>query len=209
MIGQLRGRLVAKQPNQVVVDVGGVGYLVQIPLSTFAGLGELNSETTLLVHTHVREDQIALYGFLTAREKQLFRLLLEASGVGPALAVKLLSGLPLDELVLALRRGDVARLVQIPGVGRKTAERIVVELRDRLAALGMPEEEEKVAVHAPLEADVLSALLNLGYDRRAAERATAEAARNGVGRGFEELLRAALQHLSRPGKTAASTRGGG
>ncbi|MCL6480781.1 MAG: Holliday junction branch migration protein RuvA [Firmicutes bacterium] len=209
MIGQLRGRLVAKQPNQVVVDVGGVGYLVQIPLSTFAGLGELNSETTLLVHTHVREDQIALYGFLTAREKQLFRLLLEASGVGPALAVKLLSGMPLDELVLALRRGDVARLVQVPGVGRKTAERIVVELRDRLAALGVAEEEEKVAAHAPLEADVLSALLNLGYDRRAAERATAEAARNGVGRGFEELLRAALQHLSRPGKTAASARGGG
>ncbi len=209
MIGQLRGRLVAKQPNQVVVDVGGVGYLVQIPLSTFTGLGELNSETTLLIHTHVREDQLALYGFLTAREKQLFRLLLEASGVGPALAVKLLSGLPLDELVLALRRGDVARLVQVPGVGRKTAERIVVELRDRLAALGGAEEEEKLTAHAPLEADVLSALLNLGYDRRAAERATAEAARNGVGRGFEELLRAALQHLSRPGKTAASARGGG
>ncbi len=208
MIGQLRGRLVAKQPNQVVVDVGGVGYLVQIPLSTFTGLGELNSETTLLIHTHVREDQIALYGFLTTREKQLFRLLLEASGVGPALAVKLLSGMPLDELVPAIRRGDVARLVQIPGVGRKTAERIVVELRDRLAALEAAE-EEPLAARTPLEADVLSALLNLGYDRRAAERATDEAARNGAGRDFEEWLRAALQHLSRSRKAAADARGDG
>ena len=208
MIGQLRGRLVAKQPNQVVVDVGGVGYLVQIPLSTFTGLGEVNSETTLLIHTHVREDQIALYGFLTTREKQLFRLLLEASGVGPALAVKLLSGMPLDERVPAIRRGDVARLVQIPGVGRKTAERIVVELRDRLATVETAA-EEKPAARTPLEADVLSALLNLGYDRRAAERATAEAARNGASRDFEQWLRAALQHLSRSGKAAADARGGG
>lgn len=198
MIGQLRGRLVEKRPNQVVVDAGGVGYLVHIPLSTFYELGELHTETTLLIHTHVREDQIALYGFLTAREKHLFKLLLEASGVGPGLAVKLLSGLPLDELVPAIRRGDVAQLVRIPGVGRKTAERIVVELRDRLAAMEETEQEEKPAARSQLEADVLSALLNLGYERRTAERATAEAARNGAGRSFEELLRAALQRLSRP-----------
>jgi Holliday junction DNA helicase RuvA len=201
MIGQLRGRLVEKRPNQVVVDAGGVGYLVNIPLTTFYGLGELHTETTLLIHTHVREDQIALYGFLTAREKRLFQLLLEASGVGPGLAVKLLSGLPLDELVPAIRRGDIARLVCIPGVGKKTAERIVVELRDRLAAIEVAE-EEKPAARSELEADVLSALLNLGYDRRAAERATAEAVRNGTVRSFEELLRTALQHLSRPAKAA-------
>ncbi len=202
MIGQLRGRLVEKRPNQVVLDAGGVGYLVNIPLSTFYGLGELHSETTLLIHTHVREDQLALYGFLTARERHLFKLLLEASGVGPGLAVKMLSGLPLEELVPAIHRGDVAQLVRIPGVGRKTAERIVVELRDRVAAMEAAE-EEKPAARSQLEADVLSALLNLGYDRRAAERATTEAARDGAGRGFEELLRAALQHLSRPVKADA------
>ena len=135
MIGSLRGTLIDKRPNQVLLEVGGVGYQVQIPLSTFAGLGALHAETMLLIHTHVREDQFSLYGFLTAREKQCFELLLSASGVGPSLALKILSGMSLEQLVPAIRKGDLAQLVRIPGVGRKTAERIVVELRDKLAAV--------------------------------------------------------------------------
>src|SRR5271154_3234983 len=136
MIGSLRGKLTEKRPNQILLDVGGVGYQVQIPLSTFAVLGALHEETTLLIHTHVREDQFSLYGFLTSREKQCFELLISASGVGPALALKILSGMGLEELVPAIRKGDLAQLVRIPGVGRKTAERMVVELRDKLAAMG-------------------------------------------------------------------------
>ncbi len=135
MIAQLRGTLADKRPNQVLVDVGGVGYLVHIPLSTFYALGELHSNVTLLIHTQVREDAISLYGFLSAREKHLFELLISASGVGPVLALKILSGMSVDDLVPAVRSGDLARLTRIPGVGRKTAERMVVELRDKLAAM--------------------------------------------------------------------------
>ena len=137
MIGQLRGRLTDKRPNQVLVDVGGVGYLVQVPLSTFASLGELHTEVTLLIHTHVREDALSLYGFLSSREKHFFELLLSASGVGPSLALKILSGMSVEELVPAIRGGDLARLTRIPGVGRKTAERIVVELKDKLEAVAI------------------------------------------------------------------------
>ncbi len=201
MIGQLRGRLEDKRPNQVVVDVAGVGYQVQIPLSTFAALGELHSEVTLLVHTHLREDQIALYGFLTAREKHLFELLLSASGVGPNLALRILSGMSVDDLVPAIRSGDLARLIGIPGIGRRTAERIVVELRDRLAALeAAPAEKPSRAV--PVEDDVASALVNLGYDRREVARALDQARRDGRAAGFEPLLRAALARLSaaKPGR---------
>jgi len=194
MIGQLRGRLEDKRPNQVLVEVGGVGYQVQIPLSTFAELGELHSEVTLLVHTHLREDQIALYGFLTAREKHLFELLLSASGVGPNLALRMLSGMSVDELVPAIRSGDIARLVRTPGIGRKTAERIVVELRDRLAGV------EAAPVEAPargsVEEDVASALVNLGYDRREVARALEEVGLDGQAAGFEAVLRAALARLS-------------
>src|SRR5208283_5626101 len=132
MIGSLRGNLIDKRANQVLLEVGGVGYQVQIPLSTFAGLGALHAETMLLIHTHVREDQFSLYGFLTAREKHCFELLISASGVGPSLALKILSGMGLDQLIPAIRKGDLAQLVRIPGVGRKTAERIVVELRDKV-----------------------------------------------------------------------------
>jgi Holliday junction DNA helicase RuvA len=197
MIGQLRGRLVEKRPNQIIVDAAGVGYQVYIPLSTFAALGDLHAEVTLLIHTHVREDQLALYGFLTAREKQLFELLLQASGVGPTLALKILSGMSADELAPAIRRGDLAQLVRIPGIGRKTAERIVVELRDRLVALE-PSEVEAPASRSGIDADVFSALLNLGYERRAVEKALDEARRNGSTGSFEVLLRAALQQLSGP-----------
>jgi holliday junction DNA helicase RuvA len=193
MIGSLRGKLIEKRPNLVLLEVGGVGYQVLIPLSTFTSLGALHAEATLLVHTHVREDQLALYGFLTSREKQCFELLISASGVGPSLALKILSGMGLDELVPAIRKGDLAQLVRIPGVGRKTAERIVLELRDKLAAVDVPE-VGKPATRSQLESDVASALVNLGYDERAVESAMAKS-RGTVGNDFESLLRASLQVL--------------
>lgn len=199
MIGQLRGRLVGKRPNQVLVDVGGVGYLVQVPLSTYATLGELHTEVTLLIHTHVREDALALYGFLSSREKHFFEMLLSASGVGPTLALKILSGMNVEELVPAIRTGDLARLTRIPGVGRKTAERIVVELKDKLETVAI-EAAEKPAPSSPagVEADVISALVNLGYDARTAESIVSEAKREAGASNFEKLLRSALQILSAP-----------
>ena len=193
MIGSLRGTLIEKRPNQVLLEVGGVGYVVQIPLSTFTSLGALHSENTLLIHTHVREDQFSLYGFLTAREKHCFELLISASGVGPSLALKILSGMSLDDLIPAIRKGDLAQLVRIPGVGRKTAERMVVELRDKLAAVDVPE-AGKPATRSQLESDVASALVNLGYDEREVEKAIAQS-RATVGNDFETLLRASLQVL--------------
>jgi holliday junction DNA helicase RuvA len=193
MIGLLRGKLVDKRPNQILLDVGGVGYQVHIPLSTFTALGALHDETTLLIHTHVREDQFNLFGFITAREKHCFELLISASGVGPSLALKILSGMSLEELVPAIRKGDLAQLVRIPGVGRKTAERMVVELRDKLAAVDVPE-AGKPATRSQLESDVSSALENLGYDERAVEKAIAQS-RATVGNDFETLLRASLQVL--------------
>src|SRR5262245_6129787 len=206
MIGQLRGRLAEKRPNQVLVDVGGVGYLVQVPLSTYAALGELHTEVTLLIHTHVREDALALFGFVSSREKHFFELLLSASGVGPSLALKILSGMSVEELVPAIRNGDLVRLTKIPGVGRKTAERIVVELKDKLDAVTVePAERPAPASPAGIEADVVSALVNLGYDPRAAESAVAEAKREAGTSNFERLLRASLQVLSAPKGRAART----
>jgi holliday junction DNA helicase RuvA len=193
MIGSLRGKLLEKRTNQVLIDVGGVGYQVQIPLSTFATLGTLHGETTLLIHTHLREDQIALYGFMTAREKHCFELLISASGVGPSLALKILSGMSIEELVPAIRRGDLAQLVQIPGVGRKTAERIVVELRDKLAAVDVPDSGKQKA-RSQVESDVASALMNLGYDERSVERAI-EKVRVYADGDFEKMLRETLQTL--------------
>jgi len=193
MIGSLRGTLIEKRPNQVLLEVGGVGYLVQIPLSTFTALASLHSENTLLIHTHVREDQFSLYGFLTAREKYCFELLISASGVGPSLALKILSGMSLDELIPAIRKGDLAQLVRIPGVGRKTAERMVVELRDKLAAVDVPE-AGKPTTRSQLESDIASALVNLGYEERSVEHAIAKS-RGTVGNDFESLLRASLQVL--------------
>jgi len=203
MIGQLRGRLADKRPNQVLVDVGGVGYLVAVPLSTFAALGELHTEVTLLIHTHVREDTLALYGFLSAREKHVFEMLLGASGVGPSLALKILSGMSVEELVPAIRAGDVVRLTRIPGVGRKTAERMVVELKDKLEAVVVAEEKATPVSAAGMEADVVSALTNLGYEGRSAENAVAEGKRSAGTASFEKLLKAALQALSTPKGSAA------
>src|SRR6202022_2837860 len=205
MIGQLRGRLADKRPNQVLVDVGGVGYLVQVPLSTFASLGELHTEVILLIHTHVREDALSLYGFLSSREKHFFELLLSASGVGPTLALKILSGMNVEELVPAIRSSDLARLTRIPGVGRKTAERIGVELKDKLEAVTLEAEKPAAASPAGVEADVVSALVNLGYDARAAESAVADAKREVGVANFEKLLRAGLQSLSAPKGRAART----
>src|SRR5262252_3771470 len=204
MIGQLRGRLADKRPNQVMVDIGGVGYLVAVPLSTYAVLGELHTEVTLLIHTHVREDQFALYGFLSSREKYFFELLIGVSGIGPSLALKILSGMTVEELVPAIRSGDIARLSKTPGVGRKTAERMVVELKDKLEAVVVSEEKAPASV-AGVEADVVSALTNLGYDGRQAESAVAEGKRAAGSTSFEKLLKAALQALSAPkGQSARS-----
>jgi len=202
MIGLLRGKLIEKRPNQVLIDVGGVGYQALIPLSTFAGLGALHSETTLLIYTHVREDQLALYGFVTAREKHCFELLISASGVGPSLALKILSGMSLEELIPAIRKGDLAQLVRIPGVGRKTAERMVVELRDKLAAVDVAD-AGKPTTRSQLESDVGSALVNLGYDARSVENAIEKARGNGT-KEFEELLRASLQILGGPAMKKAA-----
>jgi Holliday junction DNA helicase RuvA len=196
MIGLLRGRLLEKRPNQVILDVGGVGYLVAIPLSTFATMGELHAEVTLLIHTHVREDALSLYGFLSQREKHFFELLLGASGVGPSLALKILSGMNVEELVPAIRGGDLARLTKIPGVGRKTAERMVVELKDKLGTVTVEAEKPTPASPAGVESDVKSALINLGYDERSAEAAVADGKRQAGASNFEKLLRAALGTLT-------------
>jgi holliday junction DNA helicase RuvA len=200
MIAQLRGTLADKRPNQLIVEVGGVGYLVNIPLSTFYALGGLREEVSLLVHTHVREDSLALYGFLTAREKHLFEMLISTSGVGPALALKILSGMSADELEPAIREGDIARLTRIPGVGKKTAERIVVEMRDKLAAAesGALPTSATTASQGGVAGEVVSALLNLGCDSRAAESAVDRAGRDGGARDFDALLSAALLELSAP-----------
>jgi holliday junction DNA helicase RuvA len=198
MIGLLRGRLLEKRPNQVILDVGGVGYVVAVPLSTFAALGELHAEVTLLIHTHVREDALALYGFLSAREKHFFELLLGASGVGPSLALKILSGMNVEELVPAIRTGDLVRLTRIPGVGRKTAERIIVELKDRLEAMAREVDKPVAPSPAGAEADVKSALVNLGYDERTVDSAVSEAKREAGTSNFEKLLRVALAALSAP-----------
>lgn len=203
MIGQLRGRLADKRPNQVMVDVGGVGYLVAVPLSTYAALGELHTEVTLLIHTHVREDAFSLYGFLTSREKHFFEMLLSASGVGPSLALKILSGMSTEELIPAIRGNDLGRLTKIPGVGRKTAERMVVELKDKLESMATLEQKPSIASPAGAEADVTSALINLGYDGRTSENAVEEAKRTVGTSSFEKLLKASLQSLTGPKGKAA------
>jgi holliday junction DNA helicase RuvA len=205
MIAQLRGTLDDKRPNQVLVDVGGVGYLVHIPLSTFYALGDLHSNVTLLIHTQVREDAISLYGFLSAREKHLFELLISASGVGPVLALKILSGMSVDDLVPAVRSGDLARLTRIPGVGRKTAERMIVELRDKLAAMEIPEDARKPVPTTGAGDEVVFALTNLGYDQSVAENAVEAVRSNGDAIDFEALLRASLHRLRNPKARASRT----
>ena len=193
MIAHLRGRLLSKHPNQAIVEAGGVGYDVTITIPTFSDLPASGSEVALFIHTHVREDALALFGFLRAAEKQLFEKLLQVSGIGPKLAITILSGMPATEMVGSIRSGDVARLTRIPGIGKKTAERMVLELRDKLEAFG---EAPAPKLATPVEEDVLSALVNLGYQRAVAERALA-AAGNGKSGSFEVLFREALSALSK------------
>jgi len=195
VIAALRGRLLRKKPQEVVVDVSGVGYRVTIPLSTFYRLAEPGADVTLLTHTHVREDTLALFGFLTAAEQTLFERLIAVSGVGPKLAISILSGIEAPDLVAALKASDVSRLTRIPGVGKKTAERLSLELKDKMQ--GLEATEEAVPASAPPSAqdDLVSALVHLGYSRPEAERGVARALAQGEGR-FEELLRRSLRFLS-------------
>ena len=200
MIGSLHGRLADKQPNRLIVDVQGVGYELQVPLSTFYGLGEVGSDVSLRVHTHVREDALALFGFATRLELDLFERLIAISGVGPRLALAVLSGIEPPDLVRAVRAGDIVRLTKIPGVGKKTAERIGLELKDRLpATLDVDTGTDEVASpHGEIRDDVLSALLNLGYHRPLAERAVEAALKSASGaEGFEHVLRMALRELAK------------
>ena len=198
MIGHLRGRLVDKQPNRLVVDVNGVGYELHVPLSTFYDVGDEGSDVSLRVHTHVREDTLALFGFATKLELYVFERLIAISGVGPRLALAVLSGIEPPDLVRAVRQGDVARLTRIPGVGKKTAERIGLELKDRLPAVldSEGEAESPTPTAGDDRADVLSALLNLGYHRPLAERAVESAVSSGAA-GFEHTLRQALRELAK------------
>ena len=196
MIAHLRGNLLVKHPNQAIIEAGGVGYDVTISVPTFSDLPAVGDEVSLYIHTHVREDQLALYGFFRAAEKQLFEKLLTVSGIGPKLAITILSGMAADEMIGAIRGNDVARLTRIPGIGRKTAERMVLELRDKLPAQPS-DHEEVVPTITPVEEDVLSALLNLGYQRGAAEKALATASKAGKARSFESLFREAMGVLSK------------
>ena len=191
-----RWRLRAKHPNQAIVETGGVGYDVTISVPTFSDLPAIGGEVTLHIHTHVREDLIALYGFLRPAEKRLFEKLITVSGIGPKLAITILSGMAADEMVSAIRGNDVARLTRIPGIGKKTAERMVLELRDKLPSEGVAESPAMPAVSA-VEEDVLSALMNLGYQRAAAERALASVEKNGKGSSFEVMFRQTLGVLSK------------
>jgi holliday junction DNA helicase RuvA len=196
MIAHLRGKLLAKHPNQAIVETAGVGYDVTISVPTFSDLPEAGAEVALHIHTHVREDVIALYGFLRPSEKLLFEKLITVSGIGPKLAITILSGMAADEMVGAIRGNDVARLTRIPGIGKKTAERMVLELRDKLpetVSAALPAPPASTAV----EEDVLSALANLGYQRAAAEKALAAVLKGGSSGSFDRLFRAALGQLSK------------
>ena len=194
MIGHLRGTILEKHPNQVIVESAGVGYEVQIPISTYTALAEPGASAALRIYTHVREDALLLFGFATPEEKALFERLISVSGIGPKLAITVLSGLPTADLTAAIRNSDVGHLVRIPGVGKKTAERMVLELKDKLA--GIDTTGKTAAAAGPplstLERDVLSALQNLGCSRPAAEDALHKVKERGVPAEFEPLFRAAL-----------------
>lgn len=195
MIGFLRGNLLRKNPQELLLDVGGVGYRVLVPVSTFCRLGEQGSQAQLLIHTHVREDQLVLYGFGTPTEIELFEKLISVSGVGPKVALGVLSGIEADDLVQAIRANDVARLTRVPGVGKKTSERLILELKDKLGSLhattgGPP-------TISPAKTDLLSALANLGYTSTEADRAATEAIRLQPDAALGDLLRASLRAISK------------
>ncbi|MBP9945314.1 MAG: Holliday junction branch migration protein RuvA [Vicinamibacteria bacterium] len=195
MIGFLRGVLLHKTPQELLIDVGGVGYKVQAPISTFCRLGDQGAQAQLLIHTHVREDQLVLYGFLTNTELELFEKLISVSGVGPKVALGVLSGIEADDLVHAIRANDVARLTRVPGVGKKTAERLILELKDKIGTLLTTTAEPTAP--SPQRSDLLSALRNLGYSPAEADRAATEALRLQPEATLGELLRGALRLISR------------
>jgi len=194
MIAHLRGKLISKHPNQAIVEAGGVGYDVTISVPTFSELPALNSEVSFFIHTHVREDALALFGFLRPQEKQLFERLLSVSGIGPKLAITILSGMPADAMVAAIKGNNVAALTRIPGIGKKTAERMVLELRDKLEAFGIA--AEAAPATSPVEEDVISALVNLGYQRAIAEKTLARLG-SVSGQSFDGLFRQALAALAK------------
>ncbi len=196
MIAQLRGLILRKSPQDVVIDVAGVGYRVLIPVSTFYRLGDEGSEASLRIHTHVREDALMLFGFESAAEQALFERLLEVAGVGPKLAVNILSGIEAPELAAALRASDLARLTRIPGVGKKTAERLILELRDKMPAVTGGEELRTASASGTTKDDLLSALANLGYSRGEVETGVDRALQEEPGARFEDLLRRSLRVLS-------------
>ncbi len=207
MIAHLSGTLLSKEPNAVILDVGGVGYEVTIPISTFYDLEEPGSPVKLRIYTHVREDALQLYGFKTLRERELFMRLISVSGIGPRLGITLLSGMSADEMIASIRTNNLARLTLIPGVGRKTAERLVMELRDKVAALSSAELEEElggvpaggvgITTEDSMRSDVLSALLNLGYQRGTAEKAVTAALDEGGDISVEVILRRSLKKLAK------------
>lgn len=202
MIAHISGKLIQKQPNSIIVDVAGVGYELNVPLSTFYDLGEIGANVSLRVHTHVREDALQLFGFRTEAEKKLFLLLNTVSGIGPKLAITVLSGLSAEELIQAIRAGNLTKLTSIPGVGKKTAERMLVELKDKVAAILPPGlESSTTAVIAQtgdaMREDVISALVNLGYVRAQAEKAVGATLKETPDANFATTLKRALSQLSR------------
>ena len=206
MIAHLSGTLLSKQPNSVILDVGGVGYEVNIPVSTFYDVGDEGSSVKLRIYTHVREDTLQLFGFKTTRERELFLKVISVSGIGPSLGIKLLSGMTADEMIASIRTNNLAKLTLIPGIGRKTAERLVMELRDKVATLSSTELEHELDTKdtgAPMttedsmRADVLSALLNLGYQRGSAEKAVNGAVDEGGEISVELILRRSLRKLAK------------
>jgi Holliday junction DNA helicase RuvA len=203
MIAHINGKLIQKLPNAVIVDVGGVGYELTVPLSTFYDLGEPGSEVSLRAYTYVREDALQLYGFRTEREKKLFLLLIGVSGIGPKLAITVLSGLSSEELIQAIRSNDLARLVGVPGVGKKTAERMIVELKDKVASILPPgldvHLQTGVVANAgeAMREDVISALLNLGYPKAVAEKAVLGVMKDTPEANFEATLKLALRKLAK------------
>ncbi len=196
MIAHLRGTLLSKHPNQVIVETAGVGYEVNISVPTFSGLPSIGSEVALHIHTHVREDVIALYGFLRPTEKALFEKLMTVSGIGAKLAITILSGMAADDMTAAIRGNDLTRLTRIPGIGKKTAERMVLELRDKLPPASGTSTQAAPTLNA-VEEDVLSALVNLGYQRAAAEKSLASVLKNGKSGTFDAMFREALAGLSK------------
>jgi len=192
MIAHLRGKLISKHPNQAIVEAAGVGYEVNISIPTFSTLPGLGTEVSLFIHTHVREDALSLFGFLRSEEKQLFEKLISVSGIGPRLAITILSGMPADAMIASIKGNNIGALTRIPGIGKKTAERMVLELRDKLDHFGVPAADAA----SPVEEDVISALINLGYQRPLAEKALARLG-TATGESFDGLFRKALAALAK------------